>query len=247
MRQAPRCKWMLKDYWPGLSGFNSWNKFGLSCGFGGWARTGHRCLTTMVLINGPVSDIFSQSGVTCQGLLLSPLWLALAEAIRTQRGLFGVWRISLYTDGILLFITNLDNSTHQSIKVWLTNSRATLRFHWDFSKDVESHSSYADVKGIAKETTDWTIQGFYSGRLCHCSLSETQAKKKMLFFWTFHPASIQFKANIQTLYLPNFSKRKSQKLLNSFFFFLLKKHSLCLTWAPWYLWRCQMGRFVWCS
>lgn len=116
MWEASSCNWMLKDHWLSWRRSNCWNKFGLSRSFDGWVKVGRRRLTTRVLINGSVSDIFPCSGVTCQGFLLSPLWLALAEAIRTQQGLSGVWRISLYADDILLFITNPDNSIHQGIK-----------------------------------------------------------------------------------------------------------------------------------
>lgn len=43
-------------------------------------------------------------------------------------------------------LPTLTTSSIRAQKVWWTNSRATLHFHWDFLKDVESHSSYNNVK-----------------------------------------------------------------------------------------------------
>lgn len=90
--------------------FDVLNRFGLGSGF-----------VERVLVNGSVSDVFPLSRGMRQGCPLSPLLFALpieplAETIRTHQGPSGVklgdidYRISLYADDVLLFITNPENS-----------------------------------------------------------------------------------------------------------------------------------------
>ena len=101
--------------------FNVLNRFGLGAGFVEWVKVLYKSPAARVLVNGSVSDAFPLCRGTRQGCPLSPLLFALtleplAEVIRTHQGLSGVklgdieYRISLYADDILLFITNPENS-----------------------------------------------------------------------------------------------------------------------------------------
>jgi len=97
------------------------DKFGLGSDFIQWVKLLYRSPTARVMVNGLVSDIFPLSRGTRQGCPLSPLLFALAleplaETIRNHNGLSGVtlgdieYKISLYADDILLFITKPENS-----------------------------------------------------------------------------------------------------------------------------------------
>lgn len=79
-------------------------------------------------MNGSVSDIFPLGRGTRQGCPLSPLLFALAleplaEAIRTNPGICGVtmldteYRISLYADDVLLFVTKPETSIPTLISI----------------------------------------------------------------------------------------------------------------------------------
>uniref|UniRef100_A0A3Q3FRX3 Reverse transcriptase domain-containing protein n=1 Tax=Labrus bergylta TaxID=56723 RepID=A0A3Q3FRX3_9LABR len=101
--------------------FDVLNRFGLGSGFTTWIKLLYRSPSARVLVNGSVSEMFPLNRGTRQGCPLSPLLFALAleplaEAIRTHRFFSGVtlgdteYRISLYADDILLFITNPESS-----------------------------------------------------------------------------------------------------------------------------------------
>lgn len=101
--------------------FDALNGFGLGSVFIEWVKVLYRSPTARILVNGSVSDIFPLGRGTRQGCPLSPLLFALAleplaEAIRVHRGISGVklgdieYKISLYADDVLLFITNPETS-----------------------------------------------------------------------------------------------------------------------------------------
>ena len=98
----------------------------MGAGFVEWVKVLYK--SPAARVNGSVSDAFPLCRGTRQGCPLSPLLFALAleplaEVIRTHQGLSGVklgdieYRISLYADDILLFITNPENSIPTLISI----------------------------------------------------------------------------------------------------------------------------------
>uniref|UniRef100_A0A3P9KC19 Reverse transcriptase domain-containing protein n=1 Tax=Oryzias latipes TaxID=8090 RepID=A0A3P9KC19_ORYLA len=97
--------------------FKILDRFGLGSEFGRWVKLLYRAPAARILVNGSVSDMFPLGRGTRQGCPLSPLLFALAleplaEAIRTNPKISGVklgvteYKISLYADDVLLFLTN---------------------------------------------------------------------------------------------------------------------------------------------
>lgn len=108
--------------------FDVLGRFGLGCGFVDWIKVLYSSPAARIMVNGSVSDVFPLSRGTCQGCPLSPLLFALAleplaDAVRTHQGFCGVklgdneYRISLYADDILLFITNPEKSIPTLISI----------------------------------------------------------------------------------------------------------------------------------
>uniref|UniRef100_A0A3P9C0F7 Reverse transcriptase domain-containing protein n=1 Tax=Maylandia zebra TaxID=106582 RepID=A0A3P9C0F7_9CICH len=101
--------------------FDVLDRFGLGSEFVKWVKLLYGAPAARVLVNGSVSDVFPLGRGTRQGCPLSPLLFALAleplaEAIRTDPEICGVtlsnteYRISLYADDVLLFLTKPETS-----------------------------------------------------------------------------------------------------------------------------------------
>lgn len=101
--------------------FDVINKVNLGHAFVGWVKLLYSAPTAGILVNGSISERFPLGRGTRQGCPLSPLLFALAleplaEAIRTHPEISGIklgnteYRISLYADDVILFITKPETS-----------------------------------------------------------------------------------------------------------------------------------------
>lgn len=108
--------------------FDVLGRFSLGSNFVDWIQVLYNAPAAKIMVNCPMSETFPLGRSTRQGCPFSPVLFALAlkplaETVRTHQGLSGVklgdkeYRLSLYADDILLFITNPAKSIPTSISI----------------------------------------------------------------------------------------------------------------------------------
>lgn len=151
--------------------FDVLDRFGLGLNFIEWVKLLYRSPVARVMVNGLVSDIFPLCRGTRQGCPLSPLLFALAleplaETIRNHNGLFGVklgdteYRISLYADDILLFITKPEDSVSVLVSIICQFGQISgYKINYDKSEALPL-GDFGDRAALVNFPFKWSITGF---------------------------------------------------------------------------------------